>query len=55
MRLRMLLACLLVVASTASAAVTVQDIKPGTAASGDQLTKEELNGKILLAVFWGTR
>lgn len=48
-------AILSLAAFSASAAMTLNDLSPGTTVSGSDLSLEEMKGKVVAVVYWGTR
>lgn len=48
-------ALLATVAFSASAAMTLNDLTPGKTVCGADLTLEEMKGKVVAVVYWGTR
>jgi len=45
----------LAISASVHAAMTLNDLIPGTTVSGPELTLKEMKGKVVYVVFWGTR
>jgi hypothetical protein len=55
MVLRSLTAALLLLAVSSSAsAMTLKDLQPGTYVTGPNLKVDEMKGKVVIVMYWGT-
>jgi hypothetical protein len=49
------MAMLATMAFSASAAMTLKDLNPGKTVVGPDLKVEEMKGKVVLVMYWGTK